>query len=139
MRLKISLYLFVFCLLSSSLVVVSGKKKTFEFSPLKVFFFFFSEKTMFFRASARANDEYSHSSTASSSSAISDRSPRSECVLQREREREPSFRERENKDGRGKRREIFPPLFSLFFLFFLRIKEGHALKIHRVAQKVSRR
>jgi hypothetical protein len=33
-RLKISLYLFVFCLLSSSLVVVSGKKKTFEFSPL---------------------------------------------------------------------------------------------------------
>ena len=81
---------------------------------------------MFFRASARANDEYSHSSTASSSSAISDRSPRSECVLQRERERErdPSFRERENKDGRGKRREIFPPLFSLFFLFFLRIKEG---------------
>lgn len=72
---------------------------------------------MFFRASARANDEYSHSSTASSSSAISDRSPRSECVLQRERERSFFQREREERRQREEERNFSASLFSLFLVF----------------------
>ena len=88
---------------------------------------------------ARANDEYEYCSAVSSSSAISDRSPRSFARAQRERSSLTRESERENKTtAEGEERKFSSSLFSLFLSVSYKINQKRRAlkKIHRVAQKV---
>ena len=106
--------LFFFFLVLSLRVL--GKEKNVWILSSRVFFFFFfffSEKKIWcFFARARANDEYSYCSAVSSSSAISDRSPRSFARAQRERSS--LTRERRKRRQREEERKFSSSLFSLF-------------------------
>ena len=105
-------YLFVFLLLrpssSSSLL---GKEKKRLNSLLSSSSSSSSPRRRCFFARARANDEYSYCSAVSSSSAISDRSPRSFARAQRERS---SLTRERIKRRQREERKFSSSLFSLF-------------------------